>query len=102
VIEMKLVNIAKHTPSKMPVKNISISNHNNHTILLSFFLDQPEILGFSIVNLKSELIYKMRETSFSSGRHNLSISQPVSPGIYFLKIKTARFGVTRKILIFSH
>jgi len=91
-------------------ENFLISNYPNPfnlrtTIFFNVTREINEITEIEIYNLKGQKVESFRFDQLSIGQHSVvwngtdGMGKPVTPGIYFYKIKTGSFEQTRKMIL---
>jgi len=91
-------------------ENFLISNYPNPfnlrtTISFNVTREINEITEIEIYNLKGQKVESFRFDQLSIGQHSVvwngtdGMGKPVTPGIYFYKIKTGSFEQTRKMVL---
>lgn len=67
---------------------------------LDFHLDTETVLDMEICDLNGKIIFRIPSVKYSPGKHTQAISFfPKPKGIYYLKINSEKFRLTKKIII---
>ncbi len=80
-------------------------NPFNPETTIFFNLKQDSALELSIFNIKGQKVKMLSKETFSKGTHSIvwngkdSIGKSVGSGIYFYKISSPGFNLTKKIIL---
>ncbi|MEZ5147914.1 MAG: T9SS type A sorting domain-containing protein [Bacteroidales bacterium] len=75
-------------------------NPATEQVNVSFYLQQPDDISFSILNLSGQTLKTIPKKPFTGGANNQVIpTETLAPGIYFLKALGVKTGFVREIVV---